>query len=581
MTETAAITQPLGREYRRVSVDRSGVASSPHEQGVANGLEAARWGIAVGVHYEDVNRSASRYATKDREDFERLIGDLRADTFGAQYLILWESSRGSRKVSEWCLLIELLEERKVKVLVTEHHRIYDPSNSRDWRSLMDDAVDSEYESRKTSGRTNRGQGERAALGRPHGKIPFGYRRTYDPNTGRLVGQESHPDQAPIIFELFDRIRKGHSFRAICKDFAARGVERHSGGAFTQTHLRTLALNPAYAGIRVHSPGRKSGHEALGEDATRNVAQWEAIVPMDLWLAVQRIISAPERKTWRPGRDSHFLSGFVRCDACGAPVAAKTRHGRNLYCCNAKGDSQVDRAELDDLAERAILAFLGRSDHLDVLNRPVDTAELARVRVKLAEARAEWDDLGDSGISAALAARKEPAILARIKELEIAEDDLITPSELAGLIKAGPGVEGRWRPLPMSTRRAIARILLSSKYLGQLRIIRVGPTGGVRVPATRRVVWINAEGHRADTAWVFESRDANGRLPGGTRPVLMGPVTAAEAALVTAEAAGDQAAVEEASAVLEAARAERAAAGRAAASVPLGSDDRARVADLLG
>ncbi len=28
----------------------------------------------------------------------------------------------------------------------------------------------------------------AAKGKPHGLVPFGYRRNYDPDTGRLVAQ---------------------------------------------------------------------------------------------------------------------------------------------------------------------------------------------------------------------------------------------------------------------------------------------------------------------------------------------------------------------------------------------------------
>ena len=38
--------------------------------------------------------------------FAGLLADLDADRFGAGVLVLWESSRGSRKVSEWCALIE-------------------------------------------------------------------------------------------------------------------------------------------------------------------------------------------------------------------------------------------------------------------------------------------------------------------------------------------------------------------------------------------------------------------------------------------------------------------------------------------
>jgi site-specific DNA recombinase len=40
-----------------------------------------------------------------------LIADLEQDRFGAQVLMIWESSRGSRRVGEWVRLLELCEQR--------------------------------------------------------------------------------------------------------------------------------------------------------------------------------------------------------------------------------------------------------------------------------------------------------------------------------------------------------------------------------------------------------------------------------------------------------------------------------------
>ncbi|MFE3325823.1 hypothetical protein [Streptomyces sp. NPDC059176] len=57
---------------------------------------AAELGITLGKPYKDIG-SASRYAKKARNDFERLLADLRNDRFGADLLWLWESSRGSRR----------------------------------------------------------------------------------------------------------------------------------------------------------------------------------------------------------------------------------------------------------------------------------------------------------------------------------------------------------------------------------------------------------------------------------------------------------------------------------------------------
>lgn len=81
-------------------------------------------------------------------------------------------------------------------------------------SLLEDAVDSEYESAKISARSKRAAAANAAAGRPHGHVPYGYRRVYDPVTRRLVAQEPEPGEATVIGELFERLEAGHSLRSI-------------------------------------------------------------------------------------------------------------------------------------------------------------------------------------------------------------------------------------------------------------------------------------------------------------------------------------------------------------------------------
>lgn len=115
---TAALT---GREYLRVSQDRSGRARSVEEQHNESVRATEPHGITIhGEAYSDVSLSASRYATKVRGDFARLLADLSAGRFGAEVLVLWESSRGSRRVGEWATLVDLLQDAGVKVFVTTH-----------------------------------------------------------------------------------------------------------------------------------------------------------------------------------------------------------------------------------------------------------------------------------------------------------------------------------------------------------------------------------------------------------------------------------------------------------------------------
>ena len=109
--------------YLRVSrQDRRGRTHSMDEQAddLARGAAANNW--TVGEPYADPGLSASRFATKPRGDFERLLDDLRSGAFGSSVLGLWELSRGSRQVSEWVLLLDLLEKTGARICVSTHGR---------------------------------------------------------------------------------------------------------------------------------------------------------------------------------------------------------------------------------------------------------------------------------------------------------------------------------------------------------------------------------------------------------------------------------------------------------------------------
>jgi DNA invertase Pin-like site-specific DNA recombinase len=175
------------------------------------------WTLVEGS-YRDESVSASRYSRKVRDGFAALIADLEGDRFGAQVLMVWESSRGSRRVGEWVRLLELCEQRSVSIFVTTHGRCYEPDSGRDRRSLLEDAVDSEYESAKMSLRARRAAAANAVAGRPHGRIPYGYRRVFHPQTRVLLAQEPEPGEAEVVAELYRRLIQGHSLKGIARDF---------------------------------------------------------------------------------------------------------------------------------------------------------------------------------------------------------------------------------------------------------------------------------------------------------------------------------------------------------------------------
>jgi DNA invertase Pin-like site-specific DNA recombinase len=484
--------EAVAREYLRVSKDKSGRRRSVDEQHADNQTAADERRWTLGEPYADNDKSASRFARRIREDFGKLISDLEARRFGADYLILWEGSRGSREMAEWVRLVNVCAERDVQFYITSEDRVFDPRNDHDWAALIDMGKDSEVESRKTSKRARRTTVANAKAGRPHGICNDGYLRQYDPRTGDLVAQVIDPDRAMIFETLFELILQLVPLKEIARRFEARGWLNKSGRPFQPEHLRAIAKTHAYAGIRVHTQGREGSRRVVRPDLMVD-ATWPGIVSKETFWKVQSILDAPERRTTRGGKATHLVSMIGRCGKCPAPlVAAKGRKPQSTpkYACRF-GHVSVDRAQLDEYVTELVCAYLSRPDNYDALQPTERTDELEKVRGRIAQVEHELRDLERAlkrrEISPTLAGAAEQEWLTELEQLRKTEHGLRTPAVLQGFLKPGDDVRARWeRPdTTIAAKREIIRMLLAPGVLGTLIL---EPAEYLRQPVHERVTF---------------------------------------------------------------------------------------------
>ncbi|MCX4904601.1 recombinase family protein [Streptomyces sp. NBC_00878] len=493
MTTSQQIT---GREYLRVSKKKGQSCDEQHADNIRS-AETHRIVISAAPYIDD-GISASKYGRKKRGDFVRLVKDLKTGAFTDDVLIIWESSRGSRKVSEWASLIELCEEQGKLIHVTSHGRTYDPRNGRDVRTLQEDAVDSQYESYKVHTRTARNAASNAADGRPTGRAPYGYVPVHDTRTGKLADwvadtTEAIPglSKADVIRELFRRIKAGHAMGAIARDFKARGIVNGSGRPFVPQHLRSMVVKPAYAGIRSHHGTERPG-------------TWKGLVSEADYRAVVRMLNTrTQAQKRRPdGRAQHDLTRIIRCGKCGGPMRAAQVKGAPCYECREHGCVRVPRARIDEFLigteeqPGVILAFLADESRVyeAFTAAPEDEARAEEIRTereRLEGERREAEGTKTATVGEALAmGRLVDSLSEDIARLQAEEQKLRAPAQLADMITPGKDVAKRWAAAPVAARRAVARMVLAPSVLGEVRIMPVGP--GSRVdPADR------AHMHKAD------------------------------------------------------------------------------------
>lgn len=501
-----------GLIYARASRDPQGGGTSVEKQ-LDRGLAVAeREGIEVVAAVRDNNRSASR-GTTERQGFaeaRRLIDEGRVDV-----LILWEVSRSSRDLEEFMSLVNGCADRGVSLSVSGTR--YDPTSVDDWLPLVLQGVMAEAEARRIRKRNLDSVETNAARGTPHGRLPYGYRRLYDPRTGVLINQtpfvqvahdgslfrDGAGDLVPVLPEanvpmalspeaqvLHDTVHAvldGITLRRLCRDLSEAGIPTPRKPraktladdpdsvvtGWEPATLRQLLLNPTIAGRRVHR------REDIGE------ASWAPIVTYETWLRLRAYLKDPARLTVTNRRGSearHLLTGIARCGECGTKVKASYSQKRlaRAYQCRGEGCMAVtitaDRC--DEVVVETLFALFGRPGFREALSsaqkrqrEKVDSGPDAAALIAVKEGeRAEVEAMREAGeinlrAYAAETKRLDDAIEG-LKEEVVAR---VESPAMRGLLSAETLREG-WETADLARQREVVSLLFD------VRVGRASITG---------------------------------------------------------------------------------------------------------
>lgn len=453
--------------YARVSSDPHGRGKSVSDQVAECKRECEHRGWQLVEIFEDNDRSASRYATKERKDYARLVEFLRAGK--ADVLMTWESSRAQRDLEAYLRLREIAEGNGVQWCYKG--RLYDLSRTDDRFTTGLDALLDERESGITRDRVLRGKKTSAAAGRPNGRKLYGYGREYDQRTGEFVRSVIREDQAAIVREAVRRVAGGEALATLCREFNGRGLRTNTGRPWWPYTLRAMVTNPGYLGKRVR-------HGVVIGDA-----EWPAILKTDkekqaFYACVQRL-NAPERTVTRPGGVKHLMSGVGLCGVCDSKVSASYRApavGQGdrpmRYAC--KGTPfrsgfcvSIEKTALDRYITDLVIARLSRPDAVELLADDAEQAEeAAALLTEAAEKRAILDETADKAatgaISVTMAARIEAKLLPEVEALEQRAQSLSTAPVLRGLIRSD--IAEVWPSLPIAQQREVIRALMDVTLL---------------------------------------------------------------------------------------------------------------------
>ena len=464
--------------YGRVSQDRA-EGKSVDDQLAELRAWANREGWQVVTECRDDGISASRYANgKARPGWQRVVDLITASA--VDIVAVWEISRASRDRSVFAALLATCQE--TGVLIATGGRLHDPEDADDGFLLDLGGALAVREAGMTAKRVRRAAASRAAAGRPHGALPYGYRRICDVSTGRTLCWEPHPEQAPVVTEIVTRLLAREPAAAIATDLNARGVPSATGRRWGSVTVSALAQRPTYAGLRVH------GGEVLdGVSGT-----WPALVSTSAHYELVALYVDPQRDKYRNSSVvKHLGTGIYRCGrtGCDGRMRVVVEAGKaNRYACRSCYRSSQPQACVDELVTAVITARLACPDVVELLTQPQDeaacsaAAEVARLQAKLAQARELWDA---DRLSAETLADLEARILPKIR----AAQQRIRRREIPSVVleAAGPTAESAFAACSISDRRVILDTLMVVTLLPTTQRQR-GPQGRPFDPDEVRIEW---------------------------------------------------------------------------------------------
>jgi|GEM_PF-743817 len=466
-TDVAAFT------YERASQDKKEQGKSVIDQRRLNVAEVDSHGWRLAGSFMGNDRSASRHATKERPDFERLMDKIRAGT--GDVLVVWEISRSPRDLAVYVQIRDLCNEVGLHFWLVGGV-LYDLRDRNDRMMLGFQAVQAEFQADYIRDNVIRGILGAAAAGRPHGKVTYGYRRIYNSRTRAFERQEADDEvreavaadgtvtrysHAGVVREVFEKVAGGVPLITVENDLTARGIPSPEGKGWRRGIIRQMAMRPAYIGKRVLRG------EVVGDGV------WDGLVDEETYWACVRLLEDPSRTTTRAGRAVHLLSYLVKCGVCDGPLSVGNVNRRGgsgqMYSCLKRRCVAVMKEYLDEYVQRAVVAWLANPDVYEHLSAGHGDEDVAQARADAARKRAEleqWRQLAgtDDGPSPIAFARAEKTLLAGIADAEARAADAGVPPVLRGRI--GPAAVGAWAELgdEVAVKREIIRTVAEIKLL---------------------------------------------------------------------------------------------------------------------
>lgn len=309
-------TPPLPRyaaAYIRVSTDDQ-AELSPDSQIEEIRKYAQREGILLLGDHVYIDAGISGKKADRRPQFMRMIAQAKEPNCPFSVILLWKYSRFARNQEESIFYKSILRSKCGIEVVS----VTEPLIAGPFGSLIERIIEwmDEFYSIRLSQEVKRSMTVNAHRGKLQASPSFGYRA----EGGKLIPV---PEEAAHVRRIFDSFVAGAGIYQISRELNDLGVRTHRGNPFENRTIEYIIRNPVYIGKLRWNPTGRSRRDFFDENIITADGEHEPIISRETWDAAQArmdTIKAQFAYKARPSYElKHWLSGLVRCSACGGTL----------------------------------------------------------------------------------------------------------------------------------------------------------------------------------------------------------------------------------------------------------------------
>lgn len=311
--------------YVRVSTGKQDELS-PDSQAKLLKDYAKSHGYVVSKIFYEVGISG-RKADK-RPEFQKMIGLAKASDHPADAILVWKYSRFARNQEESIVYKSLLKKKhNVDVISVSEPLVDGP-----FGSLIERIIEwmDEYYSVRLSGEVTRGMKEKAERGGYQARPPLGYKIVTHKEPPVIV-----PEEAEIVKLIFEKYANENlGIFEIARLLNMHNFKTSHGKEFERRSIEYILQNPTYCGmIRWNRTINETNEIRPESEWIVTDGEHPAIISKELFGKAQERYKREYRpRGARPvSTYKHWLSGVVKCPACGRTMTANTiRNNTRVY-----------------------------------------------------------------------------------------------------------------------------------------------------------------------------------------------------------------------------------------------------------